>query len=523
MKRTIGKVMEKANLDEFVFVANKYFQASYVEIMMEHIAEGVKIVGEIIQKEVINPYFEKATTINYINEDDENIKSKSLYIIKVRPLALIHDRQIREVEFPPLPGSNVYEADESDIRLALSLENSGLDIGFLKGHNNLNFNISHDKFIRTHVSILGQTRSGKSYLAAKLAIELLKLRRHADIPSQVAVPVIFDSSGEYSGLHEAGSQNKLAMIMRVINSKEHSFPLLNERYLPLLYDIYEIDEKQESELKVWISTLYESDQLTQIKENPQPDLFKPAVRELIDKYNKLRINSTKQLANSLETFLKEYNQLQRDEKILIPFKVISKMKKMNLKIRKTIDIDIIEQLPKGLIINLSEYENYDERQIAMLLFLRQFYEVVKNRKFNSNIVLFIDEAHNYVPSVYKSFCKEEILRIAREGRKYGITLCLISQRPRWVDPTALSQCGNIFIFRIQNSDDKKHIYDSASLPDSIKNLNIAKFETGEMIVTGDVIHHSLNCIVSKIDEGFIASESEKIADKHMREIRKQSE
>jgi len=159
------------------------------------------------------------------------------------------------------------------------------------------------------------------------------------------------------------------------------------------------------------------------------------------------------------------------------------------------------------------------RQITMLLFLRQLYEAARAKKLKSKIVLFIEEAHNYVPSVYKSFCKEEILRLAREGRKYGITLCLISQRPRWVDPTALSQCGNIFIFRIQNTDDKKHIFDSASLPDTLKDINIAKFKTGEMIITGDVVNYPINCLVSQLDNDFISSESDRIKDKYIGEIK----
>lgn len=121
-----------------------------------------------------------------------------------------------------------------------------------------------------------------------------------------------------------------------------------------------------------------------------------------------------------------------------------------------------------------------------------------------------------MPSVYKSFCKEEILRLAREGRKYGITLCLISQRPRWVDPTALSQCGNLFIFKIQNSDDKKYIFDSASLPDSIRDINIAKFKMGEMIITGDVVNQPVYCVVSPIDTDFISLSANKNKERVMK-------
>jgi DNA helicase HerA-like ATPase len=117
--------------------------------------------------------------------------------------------------------------------------------------------------------------------------------------------------------------------------------------------------------------------------------------------------------------------------------------------------------------------------------------------------------------VYKSFCKDEILKLAREGRKYGLSLCLVSQRPRWVDPTALSQCGNFFIFRIQNADDKKHIFDSASLPDLVREVNISKFAMGEMVVTGDVSDEPVKCIVSEMDEAYISAERVRIKDKYL--------
>jgi len=182
-------------------------------------------------------------------------------------------------------------------------------------------------------------------------------------------------------------------------------------------------------------------------------------------------------------------------------------------------MDIIKDLSSGLVVDLSKQDSLRERQILMKLFLTQLLEAGKSKKLTSRVILFIDEAHNYVPSVYRSFCKDEILRVAREGRKYGLTLCLISQRPRWVDPTALSQCGNIFIFRIQNSEDRKHIFNSASLPDTLKNSNIAKLATGELIMAGDIINSPIFCKVSPIDRDFINSERKKIVQKHVSQFR----
>jgi hypothetical protein len=98
-------------------------------------------------------------------------------------------------------------------------------------------------------------------------------------------------------------------------------------------------------------------------------------------------------------------------------------------------------------------------------------------------------------------------------------LCLLSQRPRRVDPTALSQCGNTFIFKIQNADDKKHIFDSISLPDRLLNASIARFNVGESMVCGDIVNSPMLCTITEIDNSFLNSEIKHSATKHLSEIK----
>ncbi len=504
MAEFIGKVLDKATTDVYQFVAKGFFKARFVEVNADHISKGAKIIGEVSDKQAINPYFERPMDVKYVSDEDETVPARTIYVGTVRTLALILNNEQVEVPFPPAPGSNVFEADQDDIRLALKLGQDGIDIGILKGYN-LPFKILPNKLLKTHMSILGQTGSGKSYLAAKLAVELMKLRYYADVPSNIAVPVLFDSSGEFSGKYDAGEQHNLTQIIETKSIRTHYFPLLNEKYFSLLCDIYDISDKQASELRIWLQSAGESSTTTPVKNGAQQQLLiRKDIKDLINEFTQQKIQSTRHLASKLEEYINRYNKYNTNDRLSIPYNVLSKMREIDLKIKKTDDLDIVSEISNGLIIDLSEHHNYEERQIAMLLFLRQLFEAAKAQRLGTRLILFIDESHNYVPSVYKSYCKDELLRIAREGRKYGITLCLISQRPRWVDPTALSQCGTVFIFRIQNSDDKKHIFDSASLPDELKDINIARFKTGEMIIAGDIGINPIHCIVSNIDTEFIS-------------------
>jgi len=74
------------------------------------------------------------------------------------------------------------------------------------------------------------------------------------------------------------------------------------------------------------------------------------------------------------------------------------------------------------------------------------------------VTLVCEEAHRYVPAAdHLGFepCKRAIAKIAKEGRKYGVALCIVSQRPAEVDPTILSQCSTVFALRMSNDRDQE--------------------------------------------------------------------
>jgi len=74
------------------------------------------------------------------------------------------------------------------------------------------------------------------------------------------------------------------------------------------------------------------------------------------------------------------------------------------------------------------------------------------------LTLVCEEAHRYVPNTPKlgfEPCKRAIAKIAKEGRKYGVALCIVSQRPAEIDPTILSQCNTVFALRMSNDRDQE--------------------------------------------------------------------
>lgn len=110
-------------------------------------------------------------------------------------------------------------------------------------------------------------------------------------------------------------------------------------------------------------------------------------------------------------------------------------------------------------------------------------------------MIFLEEAHNYVPSTKSSFCKDIIRQIARERRKLGIHLVMMSQRPRHLDPTALSQCGSIVSFNLANPEDIDYLMNNANFYGDYYRNTISDLRTGECIIVSDYILKGINCKV----------------------------
>jgi len=103
------------------------------------------------------------------------------------------------------------------------------------------------------------------------------------------------------------------------------------------------------------------------------------------------------------------------------------------------------------------------------------------------LLIIMEEAHNYLGSGDKSRASDVVRRIVKEGRKYGISAMIVSQRPSEIDTTILSQCGTTIALRLTNSNDRGFIANTVS--DSLSNLinMLPILKTGESIIVGEAV------------------------------------
>jgi DNA helicase HerA-like ATPase len=117
------------------------------------------------------------------------------------------------------------------------------------------------------------------------------------------------------------------------------------------------------------------------------------------------------------------------------------------------------------------------------------------------LLIVLEEAHTYLGSQSKGRAALAARRIAKEGRKYGVGMMLVSQRPSEVDATILSQCGTVVALRLSNDSDRAQVTSCAS--DNLKGLfsMLPILRTGEALIAGEAVNMPIRAIIDRPEEG----------------------
>ena len=105
----------------------------------------------------------------------------------------------------------------------------------------------------------------------------------------------------------------------------------------------------------------------------------------------------------------------------------------------------------------------------------------------SPVLIVLEEAHRYLGDDASKLTRESANRIAREGRKYGVGILMVTQRPTELPKTALAQCGTLIALRLSSSDDQSTI--RSALPDTVAGLAavLPSLRTGEAVISGEAL------------------------------------
>lgn len=415
------------------------------------------VLGSVSEITRANRYFERAESVAEYERSSPMTDSFPTadweYVVAaVRVHGVFEGENIVRSTFPVAPGGRVLEAESPLLKKFLQLDDNGLEIGTLQ-HHSLPAKLSMGRLLQKHLAILAMSGSGKSYLMSVMIEEMLD--RKSEL-GRLAV-VVLDSHGEYTGFR----QTQYGRQTEVVSAKK--FRIAFRRVTPQM-------------LREW-----------------SPEMSSTQLRELVPIMEKLRMErKEKHEPYTLEDLIARVESEMADKKkdnVKRPLLAwLAELRALRL-FAATDHPKLEEAVAPGklTVVDLSEIENSRKKQIMVSYLCRRLFKLRKKDKVPP-FVLVVEEAHNFAPEkVEKQYAlaKGPIITVAREGRKFGACLCLISQRPVQLATTALSQCNTNIILRITNPFDIKHVGESCEGIDGSMLDSITTLRVGEALVVGE--------------------------------------
>src|SRR3954451_1330113 len=380
-----------------------------------------KIVAEINKKKYKKKKFVEK------KKKRKKILKKNVKILGL--LDLLKQSKVILPEIPPLPGTEVFRANKEDLKEIFNPEDeSWLKIGTLLRNKHVNVKINVNKLATRHLGILAMTGMGKSNLVSVIAKSI------SEIPGTM---VIFDYHDEYRFL----SGDNINFVQAQINPRL----LTAEKFA----EVIEIRDNADIQNSILLKA-FDNDELKKKIEDNFWDFLENNIKEIGIK--------EKRFTTSAERVLDKIKEARRRfNNILIPnsFDPVSHIKEGKLNI-----INLIEFTEKQANVAIAFYLEsiLYQRKISKTKNTQSKNNIEKQILFHSPVIVVIEEAHVFIPKNENTDTKYIASKVAREGRKFGVGLIIVSQRPRSLDPNVLSQMGSLSIMKIVQQEDQSQIW-----------------------------------------------------------------
>ena len=374
-----------------------------------------------------------------------------------------------------------------------------------------------DRFFQRHAAILGSTGSGKSYTVS-LILERAYARKHANI-------IVFDMHGEYASLanppaaKDGTPQNPIASPFKIAGPGDLDNPPDNALFLPywllnreeMLSMILDRSDQnapnQASRFTLHVRDLKEATLTTESKAGIRASFTvdSPIPYRLEDLLVRLNVdNTTKGVGKNgpikgewedrLTRFISRLAAKAEDRRYGFMFKPPEAALEYDWLASQIAMLLAPGEGKYGIkVVDFSEVPS-DVLPVVTGVFARLLYDVQfwMQPEKRTPFVFVCDEAHLYLPVREDADAVEKqslysFERIAKEGRKYGVSLLVVSQRPSDVSRTILSQCNNFLILRLTNDQDQNVV--RRLMPDSLAGVldGLPLLDTGEALLLGDAI------------------------------------
>ena len=419
--------------------------------------------------------------VDFLGEGDEERLTGKIYNFR------------RGVTRYPRPDDAVFAASSDDMReLYASNNGANIEIGTVYPTSDVRGALNVDALLGKHFALLGSTGTGKSTSAALILHRICELAPQGHI-------VMIDPHGEYSAAFKTNGAlfdvSNLAMPYWLMNFEEHCEVFLttlgNERQADA--DILAkalLAARTKSRVAEGIAKLTvdspvpyllsdltsiiqaEMGKLDKAGENAPYMRVKTKIEEIKSDPRYTFMFSGMMVADSMASFLARIFRLPGDGK---PISII--------------DVSGVPSDITSVVVAVLSRMVFD-------------YAIWSRNEPQRPILLVCEEAHRYVPAerdAHKSSVGKILGRIAKEGRKYGVSLGLITQRPSDLAEGVLSQCGTIIAMRLNNERDQAFV--KAAMPEGSRGFldTIPALRNRECIVCGEGVSIPIRVAIDDLE------------------------
>jgi DNA helicase HerA-like ATPase len=406
---------------------------------------------------------------------------------------------------PPSSGTPIYLADDALLAHVLSPKQAAsvgsATIGSLLTRRPGAVPVVLDvkELVSTHLAIIASTGSGKSYLASVIVEELMR-------PYNKAAVLVVDPHGEYGTLQDFANHPEFGDLDR--DGDDGPRPLRRRQRYHARTQVYLHDQ-----VKVRLDTLTLGDLRYLL-----PDMTEKQHFFLTQAYRAMgRDKKTKHWnADDLKRAVREVGKSQNDDSgddsgnstvAALSWKVDTRFGENNMVFDQFQHLQLGEILKPGqcTVLQLNEIDERDQQVIVATLLRRLYNARLDTERGKSSagqenylpypVFVLLEEAHHFAPHGGDVVTTGILKQVLAEGRKFGIGMGLISQRPGKLDPDVLSQCLTQCIMRIVNEVDQQSVATAVEGVGHDLLQNLPALSKGQAIVAGSAVNTPVICRV----------------------------
>jgi DNA helicase HerA-like ATPase len=495
----------------------------------EEVKEKVRVWAKVQRIERLNPLFpteaghELAATrtnpFDTVLSLSREMVTAVCQVLGAEPLTGGTGGKLNHVRYPPQPATSAYRPSETDVaRVVLGelaqKQDRALDIAVLSNRQEISVKVDGHAIVTRHLAILAMTGAGKSWTARRTIEELSK----KNYPI-----VIFDPHGDYTGLAE------ISELKPRVKRYYAQFPIFEQAPETLITVIEGLGWKLANTHRSMFDDLYKGAK-SFISGTPQ-ELKERAewLSEYLGNENIARYGLKPNLFY-LADFVQAVAQAGKTENVEVQSQIVEWSGQEQLSVKKQ-TASWLEGFPnnlrraawrlkqmeevskkvagKGEVLPLptdrTKLVEYGGISIVALAgytgdFQATIYSLIAEEIFAARVsgdlklpvLMLLEEAHNFVPARANTPAEENSIattkQIAQEGRKFGVGLILISQRPSRLDETTLSQCNSFIIMRLVNPADQNFVRKVIESLGEDEAKMLPDLDVGEVLLSGQLIN-----------------------------------